>query len=69
MNRKLGDEPPSVYLEAIEDKAERLESQCIPNDKRLWEMNNAKECWKERRGLLADAFNEFVKHKLPNRRL
>jgi hypothetical protein len=66
-NRKLGDEPPSVYLEGSE--SERLESQCIPLDKRLWKMENAAEFWEARKELLAEAFNEFVREKLPKHRL
>ena len=65
-NRKLGDEPPSVYLAGIDKK--RLESQCIPLDKELWAMENAEAFWVARRALLAEAFNEFVQKKLPNHR-
>jgi len=66
-NRKLGDEPPSVYLEGR--KEDRLISQCIPLDKRLWTLDKAEAFWEARRELLAEAFNEFVQQKLSDYRL
>jgi hypothetical protein len=46
-----------------------LKSQCIPNDPKLWDVDSSEEFWDHRRALLAEAFNDFVRESLPQRRL
>lgn len=67
VNKSIGLSGPEVYLKRIPDKI--LHSQCIPEDPSLWAINRAEEFWKERRILLAESFNEFLKDALPGRRL
>jgi len=50
-------------------KPEVLESQCIPTDRRLWEIAHAVAFWSARRDLLASSFNDFLRDSLPQRRL
>ena len=66
-NKSLGQKSPEVYLPNISRHV--LESQLVPMEKSLWKISRAEEFWKKRRQLLADAFNEFVRQRLPNRRL
>lgn len=65
-NQSIGAEPPERYLQKV--KRDVLESQCIPLDRDLWKIERAEGFWAERQELLAAAFNDFVKAKLPNRR-
>jgi hypothetical protein len=67
VNKSIGQSGPEVYLKRI--KTTVLKSQCIPSDSTLWSIDSAPLFWKARRELLADAFNEFVREALPNRRV
>lgn len=67
INRSIGQTGPEVYLKQLSPRV--LNSQCIPNDPALWAIDRAEEFWEARRVLLADAFNEFIRESLPNRRL
>ena len=58
---------PSVRLGRL--NPEVLRSQCIPNDTPLRNIDHAEELWGVRRNLLAEAFNDFLRETLPNRRL
>ncbi len=66
VNKSIGPTGPEVYLKQIKPKI--LESQCVPLDKSLWSVERADEFWEQRCTLLAEAFNEFVREALPNRR-
>ena len=66
-NRSVGAASPDVYLRKI--SREVLESQCIPLDKDLWQIDRGDEFWEARRRLLADAFNGFLRKMLPGRRI
>ncbi|WP_159397857.1 hypothetical protein [Sorangium cellulosum] len=50
-------------------KPKILESQCIPLDQRLWSVDKTDQFWAARRELLAEAFNDFVRIALTQRRL
>jgi hypothetical protein len=65
-NRSISDSSPATYLASI-DKAV-LKSQAIPTDQSLWDVNRADEFWAERRKLLADALNDYLRYALPKRR-
>jgi hypothetical protein len=67
VNRAIGAASPDVYLKKI--NRETLESQCIPLDRTLWNIDRAEEFWEARRRLLAEAFNGFLRKMLPNRRI
>jgi len=67
VNRSVGAASPDVYLGKIKQKI--LESQCIPLDKTLWQIDSAEEFWKYRRELLAEAFNDYLREVLPGRRV
>ncbi len=67
VNRSIGQSGPEVYLKRISPKV--LESQCVPQNKRLWAIDRAKEFWKIRRDLLTESFNDFLRETLPQRRL
>jgi hypothetical protein len=67
INKSVGAASPDVYLPKIKKKT--LESQCIPQDPSLWSISQAEKFFSERRKLLAESFNEFVRAALPNRRL
>ncbi|MCC6555447.1 MAG: DUF262 domain-containing protein, partial [Polyangiaceae bacterium] len=60
-------EAPDAFLAKI--KRQVLESQCIPRDSQLWSIKRAEEFWSARRELLAEAFNEFIRGALPNRKI
>lgn len=66
-NRSINVTGPEVYLKGISPKV--LASQCVPADRALWSIERADEFWTARRELLADAFNEFVRQCLPQRRV
>lgn len=66
-NRNVGAASPDVYLKKL--KRETLESQCIPLDASLWDVDKADEFWAARRVLLAEAFNGFLREMLPGRRI
>jgi hypothetical protein len=67
VNRSIGLTGPEVYLKRISKRI--LDSQCVPDNRRLWAIDQAEEFCEERRILLAESFNEFLKRSLPGRRL
>lgn len=67
VNRSVGAASPDVYLRKIKEGV--LDSQCIPLDSSLWTIDSAEQFWNERRGLLAGAFNDFLRKSLPGRRI
>jgi hypothetical protein len=67
VNKSIGQSGPEVYLKRIPKKI--LDSQCVPNDSALWEIDRAEQFWEARRELLAESFNEFLKDALPGRRV
>jgi hypothetical protein len=67
VNKSIGQSGPEVYLKRVQARV--LASQCIPSDQSLWAIDRAGEFWSARRELLAEAFNDFVREALPNRRL
>lgn len=67
VNKSIGQTGPEVYLKRIGTRV--LKSQCIPLDHRLWKIDSAEEFWAERRELLAESFNDFLRNSLPQRRL
>jgi hypothetical protein len=67
VNKAINMSGPEVYLKKI--KAVVLESQCIPTDPELWQVDQAHKFWQARKELLADAFNDFLRSALPNRRV
>ncbi|KYF57218.1 hypothetical protein BE08_41755 [Sorangium cellulosum] len=67
VNKAISNTGPEVYLKKLKPKV--LASQCIPPDERLWSVDSAEQFWSARRGLLAEAFNDFVRSALPQRRL
>lgn len=56
-----------MYLPKI--KTNLLKTQCVPLDSDLWRIDQADAFWRERRVLLAGAFNDYVREMLPQRRL
>jgi hypothetical protein len=66
-NRSIGSASPDVYLRKLQ--SEVLRSQCIPTDEQLWSIDSATDFWKERRELLASAFNAYLRSALPGRRI
>jgi hypothetical protein len=67
VNRSIGQSGPEVYLKRIEPNV--LRSQCVPTDQSLWAIGRADDFWADRRKLLAESFNEFLRKSLPQRRL
>lgn len=67
VNRSIGATSPDVYLRRIQPDV--LESQCIPMDKNLWQVERADDFWHARSVLLSDAFNGFLREMLPGRRI
>ncbi|HKO44857.1 MAG TPA: DUF262 domain-containing protein [Pyrinomonadaceae bacterium] len=67
VNKSISHTGPEVYLRRVKDRV--LESQCIPKDRSLWSIDSAEEFWQERRELLADSFNDYIRKSLPARRL
>ena len=63
INKSIGLTGPEVYLPKVGKNI--LKSQCIPQDKELWNIDKANEFWDARQQLLADAFNSFVHENLP----
>lgn len=60
-NRQISKTKPEIYLAEIADKyPDRLESQCIPMDRKLWKLDAFQDFLAERRRLLAEAVNELV---------
>ncbi len=67
VNRRIGATHPGEYLKNV--KRSVLESQCIPLDSDLWSVDRADEFWNARAELLAESFNEFLRERLPKRRI
>ena len=67
VNRSIGQTGPEVYLKRVETKV--LKSQCVPLESGLWSIERSDEFWAARRKLLADAFNDFLRRSLPQRKL
>jgi hypothetical protein len=67
VNASISHSGPEVYLADI--KPSILGSQCVPLDPALWRINRAEGFFTERRKLLAEAFNSYLRAALPNRRL
>jgi len=67
VNKSIGQSGPEVYLKRIESRV--LRSQCIPVDQSLWAIDRAEEFWGDRREMLADSFNDFLRESFPKRRL
>jgi hypothetical protein len=67
VNKALSVTGPEVYLRKIPKRI--LQSQCVPHDPDLWSIDRAPEFWAQRRTLLSESFNEFLKESLPGRRL
>lgn len=67
VNKSIGQAGPEVYLAKVNTRV--LESQCIPTDSALWRIDMAEAFWEERRKLLAESFNDFVRKALPQRRI
>jgi hypothetical protein len=65
-NKAISDSHPSVYLSKIDSKV--LHSQAIPSDPSLWDIDRSEDFWAKRRELLSEAFNDYVRHALPNRK-
>ncbi len=58
-NRSILNSPPSDYLKDIDE--EKLRAQYIPIDKNLWKLDNFSKFLEERRYLLANAINDYLK--------
>jgi hypothetical protein len=67
VNKAISYSGPEVYLSEIEPAI--LVSQCVPEDHELWRVRRAEAFFGARRKLLADSFNDFVRHALPGRKL
>lgn len=67
VNKSIGQTGPEVYLKRVGQQV--LKSQCVPLDSSLWTIDRADDFWAARRELLAQSFNEFLKRKLPKRRV
>lgn len=63
-NRSILKTKPSAYLRTIE--TERLKSQLIPQNTDLWQVEKFKEFLNERRTLLAQAINDYMKELGPS---
>lgn len=60
-NKKITAREPRVYLaEIAEHDPERLEAQCVPMDRSLWEIDRFEDFLKARRELLARAMNDLL---------
>lgn len=60
-NLKASNNLPSVYLpQVLEKYPSALKGQFVPEDPRLWEIENYDAFLEERRKLLADGINEFM---------
>jgi len=67
VNKSISQSGPEVYLKKIGPQV--LKSQCVPQDRSLWNVDRAVEFWDARQKLLADSFNDFLRKCLPQRRL
>ena len=67
VNKAISHTGPEVYIGEIDSAI--LESQCVPPDRSLWNINMAESFYAARRKLLAESFNEFLRGALPGRKL
>lgn len=67
VNKSIGQSGPEVYLKKVKSKI--LESQCIPQNSKLWRIDQADSFWQARRQLLADSFNDYIRKSLTSRRV
>lgn len=67
VNKSINMSGPEVYLSKIEKKI--LDSHYIPSNKDIWRIDNSKLFFEERRKLLADGFNSFLRKSLSGRRV
>lgn len=64
-NLKSSDNLPNIYLPRVLAKyPSALKAQCIPEDSRLWEIQNYDAFIEERRRLIVQAINEFMEDLL-----
>lgn len=57
----IRDRPPSKYLpEVVDEHPEALESQFIPMEKELWQLENYEDFLAKRRQTIADAINDYM---------
>jgi len=62
-NRQISRRPPEVYLAEIADKhPDRLEAQCVPLDRKLWNVDRYQDFLAARRKLLAGAVNDLLRN-------
>ncbi len=66
-NKSISAADPAAYLGGI--SAGVLRSQAIPLQKANWSVSRAEAFWDDRKKLLAEAFNAFLKSALPRRRI
>lgn len=57
-NRRISSKKPAEYLTEIEPK--RIESQFVPMDKALWDLDRFGDFLSARRKLRADAMNQIL---------
>lgn len=67
VNKAINVTGPEVYIKKLGARIRK--SQCIPEDESLWTVDRSEDFWTARKEMLADAFNEFIKSALPQRRL
>ena len=63
-NRRISSKPPHEYMPAVVDKQgeQALKAQCIPDDPRLWQVENYLEFLTERRMLIASRLTAYLEH-------
>ena len=60
-NRTISASPPGEYLAKIADShPDRLEAQCVPMDRDLWELGRFQDFLGARRDMLAGALNDLI---------
>jgi len=57
-NSRIADQPPTKYLEGIEES--RLRAQYVPIDRSLWTLDRFEDFLLERRTMLANAINQLL---------
>jgi hypothetical protein len=67
VNKAISMTGPEVYLKRIGKRV--LTSQCIPSESILWSTDKADAFWRERRRLISESFNDYIREKLPLRHL
>jgi len=61
-NLEIGSKEPAEYINEIGIKKKHLNSQCVPIKKELWTVDRYKDFLNERRKLLANQANNFMKN-------